>query len=309
MMKYANNPGNVQHRHRSHTINHASVGAKEEGNSPSVAVNLCGYDSYLHATICAGNGHHGLPTMTTTSVSAQHSPNMVGVATPIRKKCNQKLIKSRLRHHQLQQQQAAAAAQLAQHQHHHHHQSVLHTQKPMELLASSKKQHRKGHHNTNRLLRSKSKEEMVEKINLVEGLLTTESFIDKLKITEDFAEKHVAATGEEKRVTRSTKPGELIMEYGNVPVTAEPGEVESLLRCTSSATTPNDEVLTVIANGNQNELFIDEAPPSKGGNFSPKASPAHSSSTPKSNVHRYGTHVHTHIHHHYHHFENEENVV
>lgn len=304
----------MKYRNRSHTVNHGTTNKDDQSQQPqqqSVAVNLCGYDSYLHATICAGNGHH----------SAQHSPNMVGVATPFRKKCNQKLIKSRLRHQQLLAQQQQAAAQLAQHhQHQHHHQSVMHQQqqqKPLLELESSSKQRQlqqqqqqqrkaTGHH---RLLRSKSKEEIAtrDKLNIVEGLLTTDSFIDKLKITEDFAEKHVA---EEKRTgtggvrlnnnnnTNNTKPTELIMEYGSVPVTAEPGECESLLRCSSSATTPNDEVLTVIAASggkNTNELFIDEQPHSQ------KSSPAHST--------RYGTHVHTHIHHHYHHFENEENVV
>lgn len=313
MMKY-------QHRNRSHTIHHGSSAAtrddQQQQQNQSVAVNLCGYDSYLHATICAGNGHHS---------SAQHSPNTVGVATPFRKKCNQKLIKSRLRHQQLLAQQQQAAAQLAQHQQYHQPQQQQQQQKTLLGLESSSKQRQQqqqqqqrktatGHH---RLLRSKSKEEIAtrDKLNIVEGLLTTESFIDKLKITEDFAEKHVA---EEKRTGGGVRlnnnnftkqPTELIMEYGSVPVHAEPGECESLLRCSSSATTPNDEVLTVIAASgarNSNELFIEEQPQQQP---SQKSSPTHS--TPKSvtAVHRYGTHVHTHIHHHYHHFENEENVV
>lgn len=150
---------------------------------------------------------------------------------------------------------------------------------------------RKAHHHQRSLLmrRSKSKEELVtrEKLNIVEGLLTTESFIDKLKITEEFAEKHSQ---------RPVKPTELIM--GSVPVTADPEECERLL-----APTPSEEVLTVTQN---NELLIEEQKSSYPG--SQKVSPTHSNSKSQS-VHRYGTHVHTHIHHHYHHFENEENVV
>lgn len=339
MMKYtttaASNSQPQPHRHRAHTINNATRTAivthnnNKDDKNKSPAVNLCGYDSYLHATICAGNGHHGM----TGGVIMSSPNNTVGVATPIRKKCNQKLIKSRLRHQQLLAQQ--------QMNHHHHqspsqfHQSLSQHQKLIipsgqELLSSSKharsgrkhhqqqQQQQQVYHQRSLLMRrSKSKEELVtrEKLNIVEGLLQAESFIDKLKITEDFAERHVQVQGEElmsfnkkKTNNNNCKPTELILEYGSVPVTAEPGECERLL-----APTPSDEVLTVISNNNSNvnnnnnELFIHE-----------KLSPTHSAktttttTTPKNTaLHRFGgdTHVHTHIHHHYHHFENEDNVV
>ena len=55
---HSNGHNHHQHRHRSHTI--SSVVAAEEKQKKSPAVNLCGYDSYLQDTICAGNGgHHG----------------------------------------------------------------------------------------------------------------------------------------------------------------------------------------------------------------------------------------------------------
>lgn len=305
MMRYtANSMVHPQHRHRSHTINPvvAAANKEEKITKSAAAVNLCGYDSYLHATICGGgHGHHNGFVV----------GNAVGVATPIRKKCNQKLIKNRLRHHQLS---------AAQQQQQHHHQQIhpLPQQQAMKLVHQEKQQrggcrkaqqqqqqqqqYHQYHQRSLLMRRSKSKEELVtrEKLNIVEGLLTTESFVDKLKITEDFAERHVQ---QEKQQVRVRQPTELILEYGSVPVTAEPGECERLL-----AGTPSEDVLTVISNNQHNELFIEEKSCPAG---SQKVSPTHS--TPKSitagGVNRYGTHVHTHIHHHYHHFENEENVV
>lgn len=335
MMQYTTSAASQPqpHRHRAHTINNATrtqlvLQAKEahtsnnNGGCAPAGVNLCGYDSYLHATICSGKGHHGAAGAGAGVIMS--TPNTVGVATPMRKKCNQKLIKSRLRHQHLLSQQ--------QQQHHHHQSPVVafqHREHQQKLIMQSAPHHQDSKQQQGRskkasqqqlLLprRSKSKEELVtrEKLNIVEGLLQAESFIDKLKITEDFAERHALHQQQQQPA-----PELMILEYGSVPITAEPGECERLL-----APTPSDEVLTITSNNNQNELFIHEEAKLK----SPqKVSPTHSSpktttsttnnNTPKSGVaavHRYssssnngGTHVHTHIHHHYHHFENEENVV
>lgn len=292
MIKFNHNSNGIppQHRHRAHTINPVAVAAHKEEKANKVtspAVNLCGYDSYLHATICAGNGHGGHGGATTT--------------TPLlRKKCNQKMIKSRLRHQHLMGQQQQ---QQQPDNHQNVRQGVLMGQKVVQSVVQVQQQQQQqqrvggrkaAHHHQKPLQmrrRSKSKEELVtrEKLNIVEGLLTTESFIDKLKITEDFAEQHAA---EEKQ---RNQPSELMLEYGCVPVTAEPGECERLL----APPTPSEE-----GSKHPNELFIEE----KSCPGSQKESPTHSTSKSAS-VHRYGTHVHTHIHHHYHHFENEENVV
>lgn len=271
-----------QHRHRSHTINTAKMTEDTVENRLSApapattSTNLCGYDSYLHATICAAGNSSGVVTTTTPAM---------GVATPMRKKCNQKLIKSRLR----QQQQFMAQ----QHQIIQQHQITEQHQQKKAMQSSELRKVRRAQ----KLIRSNSKEELMskEKVCVVENLLTTDDFNDKLKITEEFAEKFVESSkgdekkvGSSKRSASSRKSNELILEYASIPVTAEPGECENLIK--SNVTTPNDE-------------------PDLEAELSKKSSPTHS--TPKSQnssstVHRY---VHEHIHHHYHHFENEENII
>lgn len=286
MIKYTNNAQNCQqqqqqqmssnqYRHRSHTINPvlSREGQRYKVCSPAPpphTVNLCGYDSYLHATICAQAGGHGGGIAT---------PNTVGVATPMKKRCTQKMIKSRMLRHQQQMmvltagQQQQQSPQMQQQQQHHH-QNVDQRMVVEKGVKMGRKQ------KALLMRRTRSKEELVvsgrEKINVVEGLLGTESFIEKLKITEDFAERHVSRQGVR---------NELVMEYGSVPVTAEPGECERLL-----APTPSDEVLTVVSQAVEEKMpSAQESPKSQAGLLN-----------------SFGPHVHTHIHHHYHHFENEE---
>lgn len=342
-----NAPAIKYHRHRSHTVDKAvtatmcAEGALDTTMTTTTASrpgNLCGYDSYLHATICAG-GSQSPPQATLVSSTP---PNM-GVATPFRKKCNQKLIKSRMR----QQQQFLAA------QHHQQQQQLIAVDQQQQQ--QQHREHQRKIRKTMRLMRSKSKEALVslakEKVDVVENLLATDNFLDKLKISEEIAEKFVecskssddAATPAKIASKRVALKNELILEYASIPIAAEAGECENLIssnsfnnsnsfgnasnnKSQSAAITPNNEDLLGLllldsssssnnnAAGQQQQQLKSSSTTSTPTASNSPSSPQHStpksvnstSSSAASTVHRY---VHEHIHHHYHHFVNEENII
>lgn len=255
--------------------------------------NLCGYDSFLHATICS-NVNNNLHN------AALHSSPIAAIVTPQR-------ISST---HQPQVQQ----------QHHHHNKKLLKTKNhqitPPTITATVLPiQHQQPQNRTklntslvNHLNPNLSAEQKLSRtINHVEKWLTdrdhqiTNNKNDKnnhshkmkgttkpiarskskeeillkekshLKIVEDVEKsskklsKHVtSAKTTPEHLSNKIKQG-LIMEYASIPVNADPSECENLLRGSDEDTN-------------------------------------NTSATP-STVHRY---VHEHIHHHYHHFENDE---
>lgn len=122
--------------------------------------------------------------------------------------------------------------------------------------------------------------------NKIDNVLNSETFTEKLKITEDLAECNVVSPKKSfnkealiasatKKVIKSTevrsptdiKTNNFVVEYASIPVAAEASECENLLRAS------------------------DEEPPQNDNSTN------NSAGTP-STVHRY-----VHIHHHYHHFE------
>ncbi|XP_059615362.1 protein naked cuticle [Phlebotomus argentipes] len=275
-----------RYRHRSHTMNGqcGEVGAPTRlENSPAVSpdivpTNLCGYDSFLHATICSNLNNN---IQLTPSAVPMAAINLAGV-TPVRNHSSRMLRNRALRQHEsvragnpmgyMRLQASTKTANTAT--------PKVANNKGVESkkLISSDSHAIKGKTKARvgRLQRSKSKEELFtcrDSTAKIEDILNADVFLDKLKITEEVAEKSVESprksvakrplkspTNQAKSPTKG-----LLMEYASIPVSADPAECENLLK-------------TPVSDGDETKI-----------------------ADPSSTVHRYV--VHEHIHHHYHHFE------
>lgn len=220
-----------KHRHRSHTIA-ARIGAEHCGETVMATqqalvaaheTNLCGYDSYLHQTICAAaNANHAalhlnggvvgnggvftalpLTTSTPNRLLQHHSHHAHAKA---KRKEHRLAVATRSQvHHQVAQPVKLSTA-------------VLNQQYPNlsaeQKLSRSINQVEKWLDNRSpklvnklklaeelaeksprvaaaKLKRSKSKEEIAHKSTKFENVLTTDLLLDNLKITEDIAELSV----------------------------------------------------------------------------------------------------------------------
>ncbi|XP_055683200.1 protein naked cuticle [Lutzomyia longipalpis] len=273
-----------RYRHRSHTANDqcGDVGAPTRlENSPAISpdivpTNLCGYDSFLHATICSNlnNNLKFTPTVVPTAAI-----NLAGV-TPVRNNSARMARNRALRQHDVSRAANPMGYMRLQAP-----TKTTNTATPKmannkgvesKKLISSDSHAMKGKTKARvgRLQRSKSKEELFTSRDTtakIEDILNAEVFLDKLKITEEVAEKcvesprkNVVKRALKSPINQAKSPTKgLLMEYATIPVNADPAECENLLK-------------SPVSDGDD-----------------PKTGDS-------STVHRY---VHEHIHHHYHHFE------
>ncbi|XP_052867118.1 protein naked cuticle homolog [Anopheles cruzii] len=348
--------------------------------------NLCGYDSYLHKTICAAaaatNGtasavHLATHTAATTAITgtvgpmplATHTPNRLLLqhhhhskakrkehrmtvaaasiartgshATPV--KLSTALLNQQYPNLSAEQKLTRSINQVEQWLDHRSPKLVTKsklTDETVQLLAASGRP----------LKRSKSKEDLVTAVGGKQApqaagatFLTTELLLENLKISEDIAEiavvtpkkvynkesliasatkknikthhQRTALMAEEKPNAAgvSSATGQVVqLQYGSVPVNADPSECENLIRMSDDG----DEEAPGIQRSNQRKAQSSQSQPASpqhhaqqhqqrfcsaaGGGRPHSVSSASAASTTA--VHRY---VHEHIHHHYHHFEND----
>lgn len=248
-----------------------------QANLVSPETNLCGYDSFLHATICS-NANINLQNQTSTSlnvtphrITGQNHHSHHHSKKQIKTKNNQ-IPPNRLNTSNIPFKQS----------------TVIQNQLNPNLTSEQKlsrtinyvekwltdRDHQilnKNHRTKSKLIRSKSKEEIPIKEKTILKIVEDEKTIippqlnKKLPTSKYQKNNHQSSTKSSPEHSNKTKQG-LIMEYASIPVNADPSECENLLRGSDEDTT----------NG---------------------------ASTTPSTVHRY---VHEHIHHHYHHFENDE---
>lgn len=246
--------------------------------------NLCGYDSFLHATICSNvnNNHHNAP-LHTSPVAAIVTPQRISSGNHHHH--NKKLIKTK--NHQIPPIITATVLPIQQHPKNrtklntsvvnHLNPNLTADQKLSQTInhvekwltdrdhqitnKNDKNSHSHKIKGATKLTRSKSKEEIPLKekshLKIIE---------DADKSSKKLSKQHVSTSAKTtpEHLSSKVKQG-LIMEYASIPVNADPSECENLLRGSDEDTN-------------------------------------NTSATP-STVHRY---VHEHIHHHYHHFENDE---
>ncbi|GAB0095944.1 Protein naked cuticle [Sergentomyia squamirostris] len=272
-----------RYRQRSHTINDQCVDmpARLE-NSPAmspdiVPTNLCGYDSFLHATICSNlnNNIQFTPTVAPAAII-----NAAG-GTPVRNNSGRMA-----RNRALRQQEAIKVGNPMGYMRLQATTKAANTTTPKatnnkgveskKLISSdSHALKAKTKSKIGRLQRSKSKEELFtcrDNTPKIEDILNADVFMNKLKITEEVAEKCVESPRKNVQgvlkspVNQAKSPSKgLFMEYASIPVNADPAECENLLK-------------SPVSEGDDTKM----------------------SDPSSSTVHRY---VHEHIHHHYHHFE------
>lgn len=163
--------------------------------------------------------------------------------------------------------------------------------------------------NNNRIKVHKAEKQLIGSPTMDnKNVLSAPELMDQLKITEDdlntivspkktFNKESLISSATKKSIkthnnhpdqaqnnlrTADVKTNNFVMEYASIPVSAEPGECENLLRG------DDDEEIPITQN-NLDQNVADSS-----------ATTATSNATP-STVHRY-----VHIHHHYHHFDAEE---
>lgn len=253
--------------------------------------NLCGYDSFLHATICtnANNNLHNIasPQPHHTSPAAIVTPHRISSNGGHHHHHKQKFTKTKT--HQTPPQQMPVTSTTVTPQQQQQNRTKLNTSNVNHLnpnLSAEQKLSRtinhvekwltdrdqpmthkndKNNHSqkirgVSKLGRSKSKEELPVKEKSHLKLID-----DGEKASRKTPKSHISsAKTTPEHLNNKIKQG-LMMEYASIPVNADPSECENLLRCSDEDTN-------------------------------------NTSATP-STVHRY---VHEHIHHHYHHFENDE---
>ena len=145
---------------------------------------------------------------------------------------------------------------------------------------------------------------------IIENLINTKVFVDKLKITEKFTEKLI-------ETPKKTFNKEALLTK-KLTAAATPSKQQRMTSATTVTTTPtssNGNTSKNLSDSIRNKTPVTEyssipiiVDPSECENLLGAASSEESCQTPEtaSTVHRY---VHEHIHHHYHHFEDAEEIL
>lgn len=297
----------TRHRHRSHTISkfagehlHPITDSKSPSNNNHSIANRCGYDSFLHATMCSNN------VATTIQPIPMNSPKIL-------QNHNNRVQRGK---HKTNEIHLTASPQLQGYtklnsMHAKLNMSMLNQLNPH--LTPEQKFSRTINHvenwlnerdqvltKTNDLKILKFNEENKIKIKdiakdekNIDNLINTKIFVDKLKVAEKCTEKFTETpkktfnkeallsrkatkgtrnTNKNQNLTDNMKQKGPVMEYASIPITVDPSECENLLRASS------DESSQTTATTNQQP------------------------GTPTNN----NTHIH--IHHHFHHFENGSDI-
>ncbi|KAJ6647861.1 Protein naked cuticle like [Pseudolycoriella hygida] len=283
----------TRHRHRSHTISkfaddHRIIDSKSPSNNHSKA-NLCGYDSFLHATMCSNNATTTIQPIPINSPKILQSHN--NRVQRLKQKSNEIHLNASP---QLQGYTKLNSIHAKLNM------SMLNQLNPQ--LTPEQKFSRTINHVENWLnerdvftktgdfkLKISEDKNTVKDIakddKNIDNLINTRVFVDKLKIAEKCTEKltETSKTTFKKESLLSRKASKdtrninknqkgPVMEYASIPITVDPSECENLLRASS------DESSQATTTTNRQP------------------------GTPTNN----NTHIH--IHHHFHHFENGADI-
>uniref|UniRef100_A0A182F1N6 Protein naked cuticle homolog n=1 Tax=Anopheles albimanus TaxID=7167 RepID=A0A182F1N6_ANOAL len=336
--------------------------------------NLCGYDSYLHQTICAAAAN-GVPSTGAVHLATTHTATAAAIssgASPLAASIPNRLMLQHSHHSKAKRKEhrmMLAAANPRTGTTHHAtpvklSTALLNQQYPnlsaeQKLTRSINQVEQWLDHRGPKLVskgklaeaevrplkRSKSKEELtLTTSGVVSGtgnFLTTDVLLENLKISEDMAEiavvtpkkvynkesliasatkknikTHHRTVVEEKAVAPGVCPKVVQLQYGSIPINADPSECENLIRMSDEG----EEEPPVLLQSTSTPQRHHPHKQSQSQPQSPQhhqqqsqqqqrfcgAGRAHSvssaSAASTTAVHRY---VHEHIHHHYHHFEND----
>lgn len=334
----------TRHRHRSHTISkligeqatqpHLSIvndpNLKNSAiNNHHSKINRCGYDSFLHATICSNN---------VTTTTTNQSPLLVNTPNKILQNYNNRSSRTR---HKSNDIPVTASPQLQGYTklnsshcsklnttilgqlnpHLTAEQKFSRTINHVEKWLNERDQQQVLNNKTNNDLKilkfggdsnndskNKNKDILKEDKN-IDNLMSANLFVDKLKLTEKFTEKLTESPKKTfnkevllaRKTTSTTTPATSSKEQSQ--------QQQPPQRSSSTSNNNPNLVDSIKAKGPIMEyatipITVDS---SECENLL-RASSDESCQSPDSNstVHRY---VHEHIHHHYHHFENAEELL
>lgn len=265
--------------HQQLAINPAVVAAQHSHNSAHNKLNLCGYDSFLHATICGGGATHSPPA----------TPSNVATVQPIPKKSS---------NHTKQLQSGQGQGQAPGQGYHQLHRSSkdyknygnLIYAKLSEQLQQKEREQRRQRHKQQHLQQQQHQEQQHKQtMTPAEAMMPTRPATSSSsgsggsKIYGDALEcAHLLASEDEADLA----PSPLL--------TSTPSKVVS----TDTLIDLNDDVGEAVAEAvTAKDVEEPTVPAAAEGELDTSAS--------SSMIHRY---VHEHIHHHYHHFKEQNDV-
>ncbi|KAH8296349.1 hypothetical protein KR054_004921, partial [Drosophila jambulina] len=270
--------------HQQLAINPAVLAAQQTHNTAHNKLNLCGYDSFLHATICGGGAAAHSPPPT---------PSNVATVQPIPKKNQKNLLQGyqRLDQQQLQQQQQQQKEQKEQRssKDYRNYGNLIYAKLSEQLQQKEREQRRHRHkqqqqqqqqQQQNQLLQEKSREtEQAE-----QRPPTSNSSSGGSKIYGDALEcAHLLASEEEDLPPSpqlTSTPSKVVSTDTLIDLNDDVGEA------VAEAVTEGGKQSLEAEEGQAQEVELD-------------------TSASSSMIHRY---VHEHIHHHYHHFKEQQDV-
>ncbi|XP_043071726.1 protein naked cuticle-like, partial [Drosophila grimshawi] len=263
--------------HQQLAINPAVVAAQHTHNSAHNKLNLCGYDSFLHATICGGGATHSPPA----------TPSNVATVQPIPKKSNKQQQQG-----QQGQQQGQGYQRLEQQQQqqrsskdYKNYGNLIYAKLSEQLQQKEREQRRQRHKQQpqQQQLQQLPQQNKTTASQDTSRPATSSSSSAGSKIFGDALEcAHLLASEEEDELLSAS------------PIlTSTPSKVVS----TNTLIDLNDEVGEALAEAVTQAKDVDVDAPAADADLDTSAS--------SSMIHRY---VHEHIHHHYHHFKEQNDV-
>ncbi|KAH8364695.1 hypothetical protein KR084_010232, partial [Drosophila pseudotakahashii] len=254
--------------HQQLAINPAVLAAQQTHNTAHNKLNLCGYDSFLHATICGGGAAAHSPPAT---------PSNVATVQPIPKKSQKNLLPGYQRLEQQQQQQHRSSKDYKNYG------NLIYAKLSEQLQQKDREQRRQRHkqqqQQQHQLLQDQHKDKE-------QRPPTSNSSSAGSKIYGDAVECAHLLASEEEDLPPSPQ------------LTSTPSKVVS----TDTLIDLNDDVGEAVAEavaggGGKQSLEAEESGQQVEAELDTSAS--------SSMIHRY---VHEHIHHHYHHFKEQQDV-
>ncbi|SPP76546.1 protein naked cuticle isoform X1 [Drosophila guanche] len=273
--------------HQQLAINPAVLAAQHSHNSAHNKLNLCGYDSFLHATICGGGSAAHSPPPTTTT------PSNVATVQPIPKKSHNQ--KSLLQGYQrLEQQQQQQQQQQRSSKDYKNYGNLIYAKLSEQLQQKEREQRRHRHKQQHQLQQIqqqqqplKPKEESLpeqQREQQQQRPPTSSSSSTGSKIFGDALEcAHLLASEEEDLPASpplTSTPSKVVSTDTLIDLNDDVGEA------VAEAVTEGGKALEADEDDSHQEVELD-------------------TSASSSMIHRY---VHEHIHHHYHHFKEQQDV-
>ncbi|EDX11026.1 protein naked cuticle isoform X1 [Drosophila simulans] len=254
--------------HQQLAINPAVLAAQQTHNTAHNKLNLCGYDSFLHATICGGGAAHSPPA----------TPSNVATVQPIPKKSQKNLLQGyqRLEQSQQQQQQQRSSKDYKNYG------NLIYAKLSEQLQQKDREQRRQRHkQQQHQMLQDQPKDASRSE----QRPPTSNSSSAGSKIYGDAVEcAHLLASEEEDLPPSpqlTSTPSKVVSTDTLIDLNDDVGEAVA-----EAVTEGGKQSLEAEESGQQVEVELD-------------------TSASSSMIHRY---VHEHIHHHYHHFKEQQDV-